>query len=181
MYRQIFLLAWFIVLLPMSTALEGMHAYSVSKHSLHPCATCCQQGASNSACEFSFDGESGVCCGSIGARYFCCPSHTNSTCATEGSDSTYSCRHRSQGASFPALVFSSTALLLIIGGVCLVANTLDAPVAAAIRKAEYQQLCGHPDGYPSPFGAETPMRELGRAQPAATAADAPYQAGPAGV
>jgi hypothetical protein len=162
--------------LPATSALEGIHAYSVSKHSLHPCATCCDGGPSNSACEFSFDGESGVCCGAIAARYFCCPSHTNSTCATEGSDATYSCRHRSQGASFPALVFSSTALLLILGAVCLVANTLDAPVAAAIRKAEYQQLCGHPNGYPSPFGAETPMRELGR-----PAAGTPYQEEPAGV
>ena len=162
--------------LPVSIASEGTQAYGVSKHSLHPCATCCSEGPSNPACEFSFDGESGVCCGAIAARFFCCPSHVNSTCATEGSDKTYSCRQRSQGASFPALVFSSTALLLLLGAVCLAANLLDAPLAAAIRQAEYQQLCSHPDGYPSPFGAETPMRELFRSESVPTTApDDPYQ------
>ena len=55
-------------------------------------------------------------------------------------------------------------------------KTISVEAAAAIRKAEYQQLCGHPNGYPSPFGAETPMRELGR-----PAAGTPYQEEPAGV
>ncbi len=153
----------FLCFLPiLSSAFNGVPAYSVFKHSLHPCASCCSKGPSNSACDSSFDGESGVCCGAIASEVFCCPSQVNSTCATEGSDATYHCRSRPHGVSFPTLIFSTTAFLLVLGAACFAANLIDDPLSAAIRKAEYQQLCGHPQGYPSPFGAETPMHELKR-------------------
>ena len=157
------IISLFLFSLPiLSSAFNGIPAHSVPIHSLHPCAKCCAQGPSNPACDFSFDGGSGVCCGAIAAQVFCCPSEVNSTCATEGNDATYQCRSRSHGASFPTLIFSTTAFLLVLGAACFAANLFDGPLAAAIRKAEYQQLCGHPHGYPSPFGAETSMRVFNR-------------------
>eukprot|EP00961_Rhodomonas_salina_P234099 3163674-Rhodomonas_salina.3 len=106
----------------------GMDAWRVKISSLHPCATCCINGPKNPACDFSYDGEEGVCCGEMENEFFCCPRFVNSTCAsvfTGGSTSSvFHCIAPSpkRSGTFPLLVFGCTAILVVAGALCMGTN-----------------------------------------------------------